>query len=625
MQRRLLIGSLILLPLLLGSASRLRAASEEILPPVIVEARPTTGAVTVIDEQDIAERRVWDLPEALDVMPGVMLRPGNRGGVRIDIHGAKQRSLLVMLDGVPLTDFYYGAFPLELIPADMIARITVSSTPGSILSGPFGAGGVVSVETREPTSTPTAAVRVGTGARYGIVGDGRHWRGSARHGWRPGAVGYQVGADLLKRQAIPLPQGTRGLGVVDGERENSDLEQLLAYGGATYHGPENLRMSVNLLGAFSEYGVPAEQSASQFLRRVPTQQSLLGRARVESGRVGHLRFDGSLYTGVYRFEGDLIHRGRAQTVLSDEVLAYGAGGRAAISFPIKRTLLHTSIYAHHEAANILSKATGARISYERDRQLAGAALAWRVPLGDDLGLVPSVGANVDVHDGALGDLSPEASLVATWQVSSQLYVESTSAYRSRPATLRELGDPWKGNPDLQGERVWAQDLRGFYSPWGRLRLGAGAFVKWRQDAIVSVRQGDGDERYENLGGHRVEGLEASAETRRWHGLRATVTGTWMRSSEPIPNFPALSGVGNLDYESPFGLGVSALVRAVSDRENDGAEAPSWHRVDAVLRYALGPAEVSLRGVNLLDADIELAPFQPGAGRALFLDVGGHFE
>ncbi len=102
--------------LALGVPRAMLAAPTEELPPVLVEARPSPGATTVVDEAEIAERRARDLPDVLDVMPGVMLRPGNRGGVRIDIHGAKQRSLLIMLDGVPLTDFYFGAFPSSSSP-----------------------------------------------------------------------------------------------------------------------------------------------------------------------------------------------------------------------------------------------------------------------------------------------------------------------------------------------------------------------------------------------------------------------------------------------------------------------------------------------------------------------------
>ena len=61
---------------------------------------------------------------------------------------AKARSA-ILIDGVLVTDPYYGTFDVSTIPITDIVQIRVSTTPQSPIDGPGGPGGVIEVLTRD--------------------------------------------------------------------------------------------------------------------------------------------------------------------------------------------------------------------------------------------------------------------------------------------------------------------------------------------------------------------------------------------------------------------------------------------------------------------------------------------
>ncbi|MFI5289887.1 MAG: TonB-dependent receptor, partial [Polyangia bacterium] len=114
---------------------------------VHARARREKGTTLVITAKELTERGVDNLAEALDLMPEVIVRQGGNGQMRIDLRGAKQREMLILIDGVPVDEPWQGTFDLASIPVTDIVEIRVTLAPASPLEGPGGDGGIVEVMT----------------------------------------------------------------------------------------------------------------------------------------------------------------------------------------------------------------------------------------------------------------------------------------------------------------------------------------------------------------------------------------------------------------------------------------------------------------------------------------------
>ena len=60
--------------------------------------------------EELAQRGATDLASALALLPDVSVRDAGRGGFNVDIRGARKGAVRVLVDGVSVTDPYYGTF-----------------------------------------------------------------------------------------------------------------------------------------------------------------------------------------------------------------------------------------------------------------------------------------------------------------------------------------------------------------------------------------------------------------------------------------------------------------------------------------------------------------------------------
>jgi len=110
------------------------------------------AAITVITRQDIEERGYQSLAEALNAVPGMRLAPTGGLGAQTSgfVRGNSSRSVLVLLDGVPINDPAEpnGAFNFGNDLLFDVERIEVLRGPASALYGSGAIGGVVNLVTR---------------------------------------------------------------------------------------------------------------------------------------------------------------------------------------------------------------------------------------------------------------------------------------------------------------------------------------------------------------------------------------------------------------------------------------------------------------------------------------------
>src|SRR5690606_22259132 len=110
--------------------------------------------------EELRRRGATNLAEALDPLPDLVVREQGRGGKQIEIRGARKGSVKILIDGMSISDPYYGNFDISSIPVTDIVQIRVSTSPASPIDGVGGPGGVVEVHTRDAIGPRLVAARL---------------------------------------------------------------------------------------------------------------------------------------------------------------------------------------------------------------------------------------------------------------------------------------------------------------------------------------------------------------------------------------------------------------------------------------------------------------------------------
>ncbi len=110
----------------------------------------TTAAVTVITGEELRERGIATVADALRAVPGAdVVETGPYGGTAsLFLRGGESDYVRVLVDGVPLNQ-PGGALDLSTLTTDDVDRIEIVRGPASVLYGSDAVAGVVQIFTRE--------------------------------------------------------------------------------------------------------------------------------------------------------------------------------------------------------------------------------------------------------------------------------------------------------------------------------------------------------------------------------------------------------------------------------------------------------------------------------------------
>lgn len=136
------------------------------------------GSALVITADQLENRQTRDIADILRDVPGVAVA-GIAGQTQIRLRGSEANHVLVLVDGIEVSDPFAGEFDIGTLQADIGARLEVLRGPQSALYGPDAIGGVVAYEGASGRAVPGFAARIegGTQAtvngalRYGASGD----------------------------------------------------------------------------------------------------------------------------------------------------------------------------------------------------------------------------------------------------------------------------------------------------------------------------------------------------------------------------------------------------------------------------------------------------------------------
>jgi len=121
----------------------------------------------VVSRKEIEKTHARDLKEALEDVPGLLLKPiHGKSGFEAWLQGFSADRVLVILDGEPITPSTGSAVDLSQIGAENIERIEIVKGATSALYGSNAMGGVINVITRKPERPLTYSLTV-DGGSYG--------------------------------------------------------------------------------------------------------------------------------------------------------------------------------------------------------------------------------------------------------------------------------------------------------------------------------------------------------------------------------------------------------------------------------------------------------------------------
>ena len=387
--------------------------------------------------EQLARRGAVDLATALALLPDVSVRDAGRGGLNIDIRGARKGAVSIFIDGVIVSDPYYGTFDVSTIPITDIVQIRVSTTPQSPIDGPGGPGGVIEVHTRDAIGSQVVVARV-TGdslPSFGMSGTAR--AALAKHlALRIAASGLMGARDLELPMNASLGESRRAAtGSSRLEYRKGDLRLVLD----------------GFLDDRHYIAPPSDTGAILMIDRETTT-----RASVKADqKTGKLQLQAQSWVHhLARRSRYFLDPALTNQLQLENLEATRVGGMALATQPLFKDLRWAaSVTFDREQARvanmggqvsqgditILEPAFG--LQYERKRLRLDASVGVAVPFG--------VGA----------DPWPEGKLVGKYRPVQDLELTATGGYKGRVPSLRERFDAATGNPELGPEYARHAEVR----------------------------------------------------------------------------------------------------------------------------------------------------------------------
>ena len=152
--------------LVVGRPSSGRAEEEVQTKEVVVSATKTeipvkqvTSAVEIIDGEQLQQRRVKTVAEALRLAQGLAVFQSGGPGTIVDVRmrGGTPEQTLVLIDGAIVNSATTGAYDFAFLTTDNIERIEILRGSQSMLWGSDAMGGVINITTKRGRDTPNVA------------------------------------------------------------------------------------------------------------------------------------------------------------------------------------------------------------------------------------------------------------------------------------------------------------------------------------------------------------------------------------------------------------------------------------------------------------------------------------
>lgn len=552
-------------------------------------------AVEVLTAEDIARRPVRTVPELLAHALGVDVSARSPAQADVAIRGGTFEQVLVLVDGVRVSDAQTGHFHFDLaVPLGEIDRIEVLRGPASAVYGADALGGVVNIITRRHD-----AMEANAGIEGGSFGT---WSASAGAAVTAGGLGIR-GSGEYRRS--------------DGHRSGTD------YRIATGHlslgarvGGRPLRATLGFadrdFGASKFYTSPASDFDEFEATRVATLHVAWDAPRGS-------RFAVEPRVSIRRHDDDFLLRRDDPAFYRNVHRTWQVGGELTARYAGERARVAVGAEAYRDALESTNLG---------DRGESRGAVFGEIGVGRVGVAVASAGVRADWHSAYRSFLAPSVG-GALW-LTDALHVRASvsRAFRAPTWTDRYYSDPANvGNPALEPERAWEGEL-GLELRTGVVQASLSGYVRRTHSLIDWARPAGSDPSVPwqtmNVEEATFRGLELAVHGDGFAGAR------WTARASAI-SFDADEGG---DYDSKYALrplvrqaslemdraivaGVELFLGAAYTRR---ADEDGYVRVDARLSRRFGPARFFADLTNIGDTQYLDIAGLPAAGRAVHVGL-----
>ena len=633
----------------LACALALPLSAQEAEAPVIVvtgEGLDETPATPAYDKQIIDREQLVSVPsgrieDALASVAGFQqFRRSDSRSANASAQGATLRALggnatsraLVLLDGVPMSDPFFGYIPFSAIAPERLSQIRVTRGGGS---GPFGAGALAGTIEMESAGID----QLDGFAGQALVND----RGETE---LSGSAGARLGSGFL----VASGRWDRGKGFyTTPEADRVPLSARAAFDGwsAQIRGvaPVSDEIELQVRGlAYRDERTLRFKGADSSIEGQDASLRLVGR--------GEWEFDALAYLQARNFTNVVVSSTRFVPVLDQRnTPATGLGGKLELRPPVGDAhVLRVGMDFRRAEGELFETAISAFSGNITARRNAGGTntdLGLFVEDDWSLGrLVLTLGARLDrwtIRDGFYTERDASGELLSTdsfadragWDASfrggvlyraNDVVALRAAAYSGlRLPTLNELYRPFvvfpvvtQANAALENERLEGFEAGIELTPNPAVALSLTAFDNRVKNAVANVTIAENLRQRRNIDAIQSRGLEASASATLgafsldasavWTDAEAKGSGFAAALDGNRPSqTPRFTGGATLSWSPADDWLLSATVRHVGAQFEDDLESnvlPAATTLDAFVQVPMTPSiAFVLRGENLTDETI----------------------
>lgn len=576
-------------------------------------------SITVVTADQLETRQTAVLSDVLRTLPGVTTaRNGGVGGTTsVFIRGGNSSQTLVLIDGVRINDpsSPSGAFDFSNLMTGNIARVEVLRGPNSVIWGSQAVGGVINIQTIEPTEDLAINAR----GEYGFRDTAQ---GVANISGKSGIFSGSFGGGYLRTDGISAFDENQGGTERDGFRSaslngklridladnfNIDLRGFYIDSRTEFDNPPRDTVPVTDNEQFIGYvGVNLALLDGRFRNRVAYARTDINRVTTDPTPGSFNPFDASGVLDRLEYQG-VFEASDFATLIFGAEHEESRSSTFFAAFDTNPDVTQTGLTSFYGQAvvkpfNGLTIAGGVRVD---DHEVFGSETS----LGGNFAYTPNDGATV---------------------------LRGTYAEGFRAPALPELLANF-GNPDLQPEIAKSYDVGIEQSLIdGRLRASATYFLRNTQDLIAFS---SATFSLENIDLARAQGVELGLVLNPVDALtiqaQYSLIDTTNRST--ALDFFGNSNFGNqlarrpeqtvsviADWQTPWGLDVGATVLLVDDSFDDVANnrpLEGYVLADIRASYAVTDnIEAYGRIENLFDEQYQTASNFGQPGRAGYVGV-----
>ena len=593
------------------------AEASYVLPELTVYGTRLFGPYSVfqLSASDLDQVGAEDLSEALELVPGMVVRTDSRGEARLSTRGLAEREIVVLVDGVPISDPYTGTVSSSMVLAGALGRVRVTKGPAASVYGANSLGGIVEITTVD---------RERSGLSYRLAaGDGSSYAGYVTGAGSVGPLHLAAGVAGNGRSEYSLPSSYVEETWEDGgARDYSGREHLLAWGRASWQMGDRTDASVSVQMADGSWDAPASTHSDRprfwrfpFWREVRTIGSL-GLKPTDELLIETKFYYGTNDNQLAAYNDEERTERRWLSSVSNRAF----GGYAYSEFRgLDGHLVSGGVNVRGDVAKLQSDVGAEWLQYEATTSSLYAQDVLTVTDADRL----AIALNTDMMSGegrSLLRVNPQAAW--TRSLGRGMSVRLLAGMKTRFPTLKEWFGTEIGNPDLKPERSASVEVELSKRTAYGSRLSVVGFSQSVKDMIVTSGWGSPAE---NIGEVSCWGAELGVE----HSIApdldvalslAMTSAKDVETNEFVPLVPRTRATVEVTYERGPASYLVRATRVGTRRDSSVGALEPYYLLD--LRGSVEtPWGDLFAGVeNVLDALYEDEDGFPQAGRSFEVGI-----